>query len=101
MFLYCNKVLEKTQGLSNTHEWSRVDSLVKTTHQVEVGSWFLWKCGNRELLSEAVEAARTLEIVDESRQPFKFVTSRHKKSRPDKWKCQLVRHLENIVHMRG
>ena len=29
--------------LSNTHEWSRVDFLMKLTRQAVVGLWFLWK----------------------------------------------------------
>jgi len=29
--------------LSNTHERSQVDFLMKLTRQAEVGSWFLWK----------------------------------------------------------
>ena len=43
---YCVKekfLPRKSGGLSNTHELSRVDFLVKTTRQAEVGSWCLPK----------------------------------------------------------
>ena len=55
----------KIRGLSNTHEWSRIDFLVKTTRQAEVGSWCLRKIGN---------------CFCEDGGPIKFVTNCHLKS---------------------